>query len=216
MAYLDTVIDLSHWESGPVDFAKLKAAGFSAVIHKATNGTNAVDGFYAARRKAAEKAGLMWGAYHFGTQGVSGADQAKYFFKTVGDCSGIFACLDFETYQLRHDPKTYVMSLDDAHDFINAFSDKTGRLPWFYSGVTIRDVLDRRKDALLGKCKLWLAGYVDEKKLKVQASWKNWTLWQYQYADKQSGPTNPVPGYGLWDRSFFNGTQAELAAIWAT
>src|SRR5438105_875983 len=110
MAYLDTIIDLSHWEPGAIDFAKLKVAGFTAVIHKATNGTGPLDAFYASRRKAAEKAGLLWGAYHFGTQGAAGADQANNFFKLVGNCDGIFACLDFETYQPRHDPKTYCMT----------------------------------------------------------------------------------------------------------
>ena len=216
MAYLDAVLDISHWESGPVDFVKLKAAGFTAVIHKATNGTDSVDRFYKKRRTAAEKAGLMWGAYHFGTQGPAGAEQAKYFFKTVGNCDGIFACLDYETYHLRHDKTTYLMPLAEAHAFIDEFSNTTGRLPWFYSGITIRDALGTRKDKLLGQCKLWLAGYVPEAKLKVQASWRKWTLWQYQYADKQTGPTNPVPGYGLWDRSYFDGSQAQLASIWAS
>jgi GH25 family lysozyme M1 (1,4-beta-N-acetylmuramidase) len=108
------------------------------------------------------------------------------------------------------------MTVKDAHDFIDAFSQKTGRLPWFYSGITVRDVLGTKKDTLFGQCKLWLAGYVTEDKLKVQASWKDWTLWQYQYAEKQKGPTRPVPGYGLWDRSVFDGTQKQLEAIWAS
>lgn len=212
MAYLDTVLDISHHEGVDIDFAKLKAGGFAAVIHKATQGNYMRDKFYKLRREAAEKAGLWWGAYHFGAQGISGKDQAQYFFDYVGSVDGIFACLDYERYN--HD--TQVMSLAAARDFIKAFSDKTGRLPWFYSGNTIREQLGKTKDPLLGKCKLWLAGYVLESKLVVQPSWSKWTLWQYQYQPGQTSPTHPVKDYGIWDRSYFDGTAAELKAIWAT
>lgn len=211
MAYLDAVLDISHHEGGTIDFGKLKAAGITAVIHKATEGNYMKDEFYPARRKAAEKAGMLWGAYHFGAQGIAGKTQAKYFFDYVGSVDGIFGCLDFEKYQ----DETKVMSIPDAHDFIGAFSNKTGRMPWFYSGRSIREVLGATKDPVLGACKLWLAGYVDEKKLKVQASWKDWALWQYQYQKGQISPTHPLPTFGLWDRSYFDGTQKQLATVWA-
>jgi lysozyme len=212
MAYLDSVLDISHHEGMKIDFSKLKNAGITAVIHKATQGNYMQDEFYSARRKAAEKAGLLWGAYHFGAQGVSGQKQAAYFLDYAGSTDGMFCCLDYERYN--HD--TQVMSLDDAHAFIDAFSNKVGRRPWFYSGNTISEELGTKKDALLGACKLWLAGYVNEPKLKLQASWKDWTLWQYQYQPGQTSPTHPLPGFGIWDRSYFDGTQAQLAAVWAS
>jgi lysozyme len=215
MAHLDGIIDLSHHQERTIDFQKAKADGIVAVIHKATEGNYQHDAYYLARRDAAKAAGLLWGAYHFGAQGISGSEQAKYFLGFAGNLAGDFACLDFETYQKRHDPKVYCMSLTAAKDFIAAVSDKLGRKPYFYSGNTIRDVLKSAKDADLGACKLWLAGYVPENRLRVQKSWSSWTLWQY--TDGAKGPWHkPVSGVGACDRSVFDGDLASLKAVWAS
>ena len=44
----DVVVDLSHWQA-PVDFTQAKAAGITAVILTATQGTNWVDVSFAPR-----------------------------------------------------------------------------------------------------------------------------------------------------------------------
>jgi lysozyme len=214
MTRLDSIIDLSHHEQQTIDFAKVKAAGIVAVMHKATEGNYMQDRFYLTRRDDAKTNGLLWGAFHFGAQGIAGKVQAKYFLKYVGNLDGDFVCLDFETYSKRHDSKVYCMTLSDAKDFISAVSDKIGRLPFFYSGNTISEKLGKKKDPRLGACKLWLAGYVAEKKLKVQPSWADWTLWQY--TDGTGGPMHrPVDGVGPCDRSVFDGDLAALKAVWA-
>ena len=78
---LNAVIDLSHHNGNP-DFKKIAADGIVGVIHKATQGTKNVDPTYAARRKPALDAGLLWGAYHFGT-GSDGLMQAEHFLDVV-------------------------------------------------------------------------------------------------------------------------------------
>ena len=125
MPRLDSIIDLSHHQAGSIDFQALKELGIAAVIHKATQGTHYVDPTYPGRRRAAEAAGLLWGAYHFGEEASTGADQAASFLQTVGDAAGVFVCLDYETYFRKKDPMTpHTMSLADAHDFIDAVAQR--------------------------------------------------------------------------------------------
>ncbi len=169
MARLDGIIDISHHQSGTVDFAGLRQLGIVAVIHKATQGTHFINSQYATRRKAAESAGLLWGAYHFGEEDSKGADQAAFFLSKIGEPTGTFVCLDFETYFRKHDPVTpHTMSLADAHDFVDTVHERLGRVPFFYSGATIRNVLGKNVDQKLATCPLWAAGYVSEQNLKFR------------------------------------------------
>jgi GH25 family lysozyme M1 (1,4-beta-N-acetylmuramidase) len=71
MAAIDAVVDISHHHGPNLDFQKAKAAGILGVIHKVTQGHSSIDPMYAANKKKALKAGLLWGAYHFAT----GADR---------------------------------------------------------------------------------------------------------------------------------------------
>ena len=56
--------------------------GIRGVIHKATTGATGNDKKYANRRPAAIKAGLLWGAYHWGTNADVGK-QVDNFLKTA-------------------------------------------------------------------------------------------------------------------------------------
>lgn len=74
-------IDLSN-NNGAVDFKKVRAAGYRFVWLKASEGTTFTDGYFAGNVKAAKKAKLKVGAYHF----LSAADvnvQAKHFAAIV-------------------------------------------------------------------------------------------------------------------------------------
>src|SRR5436309_10182399 len=73
----NVVVDLSH-HNGNVDLGKAQAAGIVGVIHKATQGTSMFDNMYQQNRQKAQAAGLLWGAYHFGSLG-DGAVQADFF-----------------------------------------------------------------------------------------------------------------------------------------
>ena len=79
---LDAVIDISHGV-GVSDFAAVRRSGIIGVIHKATEGGDFVDKSYAIRQPQAEQAGLLWGAYHFGTRQYAGSDQAMAFLSVV-------------------------------------------------------------------------------------------------------------------------------------
>ena len=78
----NVVVDLSHHNADP-DFAAARdGGGIVGVIHKATQGLRYRDPTYADRETAAVTAGLLWGAYHFGT-GSDGVQQAEHFLDVV-------------------------------------------------------------------------------------------------------------------------------------
>ncbi len=80
------VVDLSHYNPTP-DFATAKAGGVIGIVHKATQGATYVDPKYAGRVKAAKSAGLLWGAYHFGTGADVDAQLAQFLAVVQPDAS---------------------------------------------------------------------------------------------------------------------------------
>src|SRR5690348_7505988 len=108
---LNAVVDISH-HNGNVNLQLAAAAGIIGVIHKATQGTTGVDPMYQTNRTNAANAGLLWGAYHFGTAG-DGAGQAQHFLDVVGSFDNTLLVLDFEP-----NPSGPTMSLADARAFV--------------------------------------------------------------------------------------------------
>src|SRR5882724_9285323 len=64
----NTVIDISHHNTIS-SFGDVAKSGVLAVVHKATQGTRLIDPTLQTHRSQIEKAGLLFGAYHFGTAG---------------------------------------------------------------------------------------------------------------------------------------------------
>ena len=203
---LNAIVDLSHHNGDP-NFADLRAAGILGVIHKATQGVNGPDPTYANHKQWAQSAGLLWGAYHFGT-GEDGVAQADSFLRVVGDPTRQVLVLDFE-------PNTTgpSMSLEEARAFVTHVKDQTGRYPGIYSGHYIKELLGTGSDPVLGACWFWLAQYGPT--AVVPPNWSDWTLWQY--TDGALGPDpKEIPGVGRFDRDLYNGGVADLQAFWGT
>ncbi|MGH6812168.1 MAG: glycoside hydrolase family 25 protein [Methylocella sp.] len=200
---INVVVDISHWNRN-VDFAKLAEAGIIGVIQKATQGQTGVDFTYNTNKPKALAAGLLWGAYHFGTDS-DGVAQAENFLQTVGDASTALLVLDFES-----NPIGPSMSLEEARAFVTHVNEKTGRFPGFYSGHDIKRALGNDRDPVLAQCWFWLAQYSTTP--VVPANWDTWTLWQY--TDGNFGPPpQDVAGIHL-DRDKFNGPLEGLKRLW--
>lgn len=204
------VVDLYHGD-GVASFADAKAAGVVGVIHKATTGATGRDDAYRSRRAAADAAGLLWGAYHWGTAAPI-ADQVQNFldWAQLGSDTGTLVALDFESSPGNQ------MTLDGARQFCQAIFDALGRRPVLYSGATIKSELGGTVDPFFGQHRLWLSQYGASP--IVQRSWKSYWLWQY--TDGTAGPgVKTVPGIlgnakGELDCNFFPGTAEELAQQW--
>lgn len=201
---LNAVVDISH-HNGNVDLQAAKNDGIVGVIHKATQGQTGVDAMYQTNRAKAAAAGLLWGAYHFGTGG-NGTGQAQHFLDIVGTSDNTLLVLDFE-----QNPGGASMSLADARAFVTQVNQTVGRFPGFYSGSYIKQLLGSGKDPVLAQCWLWLPQYGPTP--VVPANWSTWTMWQY--TDGTAGPQpHVVAGIGNCDRDKFNGTEDQLQALW--
>ena len=201
---LNAVVDISH-HNGNVNLQAAKGDGIIGVIHKATQGQTGVDAMYQTNRGKATAAGLLWGAYHFGTGG-DGAGQAQHCLDVVGTFDNTLLVLDFE-----QNPGGPSMSLADARAFVTQVNQVTGRFPGFYSGSYVKQLLGNGKDPVLAQCWLWLPQYGPTP--VVPPNWPTWTMWQY--TDGTVGPQpHVVAGIGNCDRDKFNGTEDQLRALW--
>ena len=171
MAMQPRVVDI-YYQDKVESFAAMKAAGIEAVIHKATQGTRFKDPLYAKRKADAKAAGLLWGAYHFGT-GAPVDDQVGHFLDVVGDDPDTLLVLDFE-------PNTSggpSMTVEQAKDFLRLVAKRTGQKPVIYGGSALKDGLRKQGDSFLASHRLWLCQYGP--KAVLPAGWRNYWLWQY-------------------------------------
>ena len=193
-----------------VDLVAARAGGVKAVFIKATEGATFQDPTFGANLKKARDAGLLVGAYHFGT-GRPAADQVSNFIdavtKAAGSLKTIVPVLDVE----RNDPSPgNTITTAIADEWVRLFKEKSGFQPVIYGGAFLQEhggaTLNMKTSPL------WLAAYVAQP--KTLTGWPNFTFWQY--TDGRHGPfAGTIPGLGACDQNVFQGTQADLDALWA-
>src|SRR3984893_4733597 len=165
----NSVVNLSHYDLMRPDFARMKTEGIVAVIHEATYPRFDRDSYYGSRQNAATRAGLLWGAYHFG-DATDPVRQAEHFLSVVQSQwrgpalqpSGVLLVLDFE--KNGHYPGG-TMRVDQAARFVERIKQRTGKYPGVYGSENpLRSVLNapgvsRADKAVLSNCWLWIANY---------------------------------------------------------
>jgi lysozyme len=200
----DLVFDVSHFQPY-VHWQAAYAAGLRGCFHKATEGTGYVDPLYHTSRAQARGAGLLWGAYHFGT-GDDAVAQAEHFLATAQPDGKTLLALDLE-----RNPEGASMSIEQARTFIQHIHEQTGKWPGLYSGSYIRDHLGGGRDEVLANCWFWLAEYGSV--AHVPGNWSAWTFWQHTDGRVGPGP-HVVPGTGPVDRDRFAGSAQQLVDFW--
>ncbi|MBV8393854.1 MAG: glycoside hydrolase family 25 protein [Alphaproteobacteria bacterium] len=223
---IDAVIDLSH-NVRVDDFGAIRRqANILGVIHKASEGGDWIDPSYAERRQLAERAGLLWGAYHFGTRQFTGQKQAQNFLAAAQPGPRTLMVLDFEP----NDPNPRnTMTLEQAEAFVRAIQAATGRLPMVYTRASWVDGKRSSRglrlpkpvgpESILARCDLWLAEYSETPTVPYAWQTRGWTLWQYAGDEvPENAAYGSVPrtiqGVSHADRNIFNGTEAELRRFW--
>lgn len=203
---IDAVIDISHFQGTP-DFAKVKSSGIAGVIHKATQGLTGSDSTFASAKISIPNAGLLFGAYHFGTGDGTGADQANWFLDTVQPDAKTLCVIDFEP-----NPSGTSMTLTQLLDWITTVEKHRGRMPVVYGGKSLLfSSVGASTNATLAQCPLWVAQYTSASSpsgIPTQV-WPQWTMWQYTENGSVAGITTAV------DRDRFNGTLDELITFWS-
>lgn len=223
---LDAVIDISH-NVRVSDFNLVRQNEILAVIHKATEGGDWIDPSYSERRMQAESAGLLWGAYHFGTRQYSGARQAQSFLSVVRPTPRTVIALDFEY----NDPNpNNTMTLAQAEEFVRVVQQSTGRLPMVYTharwangqksgrrGLRLKEPVG--PNSILARCDLWLADHREEPEVPYAWADRGWKLWQYLADETDANAaygtaSRAVPGVTHCDRNLFAGDSTELYRFW--
>ncbi|RAU22381.1 1,4-beta-N-acetylmuramidase [Paramagnetospirillum kuznetsovii] len=221
---LNAVIDLYHANVVRSFAAARDESGILAVIHKASEG-DWLDPRYQERRAQAKAAGLLWGAYHFGTGQHPGRAQARMFLDAAKPEPGTLLVLDLELNERAPDN---TMRLDQAEDFVREIATATGRLPLLYSHPAWADgevMMGRslggaiRPGSALAACDLWLADYRFEPEQPRAWDGRGWSLWQYAGDHPATGgpfrdQARMVKGVERCDRSVFAGDRAALLRFW--
>lgn len=205
------VADLSHytWEKGfTPDFKKAAAAGCVGVIYKASQGTTYRDPTYQKSRAAAQAAGLLWGAYHFGTAADVKAQLANFLAAAKPDADTL-VCLDFEKNE--QSPANSIAK-GPALEFLSRLEQAIGRRPTLYTGSYMYDLFGKAPVRELSTYRVWWARYSAQ--AEVHPTWNAYWLWQY--TDGQNGPKpREISGFGYCDCNTFDGSDADLRKAWA-
>lgn len=226
IAATNGLLSLSHYDEISADFVGLRDHGIEGIIHEATYPSFVRDAKYAYRQSNASKAGILWGAYHFGNAG-DGTKQADHFLEVVRagmdvspSNSGVLLVLDAE--RNTHYPGG-TMQVKQAVDFIRRVHQRTGVYPGVYSNENWINTLfhDRNLDAesreTLSKCWLWIANYT-YKPVKT-GPWDNWMFWQYTGDGRCLLPRSSYPvsvaNLRNVERTIFNGDRGALRSFWA-
>ena len=194
-------------------FQKAADSGIWGVIHKASTGATGRDGKYKQRRQAALDAGLLWGAYHWGTS-MDVEDQIENFLDAAQPDDKTLVALDFE------ETKNNQMTLSQAREFLTLIEEKLGRKAVIYGGGLLKNRLGSNADPFFGSHRLWLAHF--DPAPVCQASWKKYWLWQYtaKTSDPSLQPSSiagiPGDGKGNLDCDSYDGTQSQLTREWAS
>jgi len=186
---------------GTIDWPKLKADKVAFAYIKASEGGDFNDQLFTVNWRAAAKAGVPHGAYHFLTQCQPGLAQAQNFVRTVPvEPDALPPAVDAE----HMGPCTKGPQVKDIAAELEAFLAEVelhyGKRPIIY---TTQEFHDAYLVGLFPDERFWI------RSLFFEPGFRNsqWTFWQYHNKGQRAGIV------GVVDLNAFRGTQAEFDAL---
>ena len=205
-----------------VDFAAMKAGGIECVALKAGNGAGGIAADFPGRLAAAKAAGLLVGAYLFGTGHNPVSEQVGNLSAALGEDQTIVPILDFES-----NPSGSTMSQGQAEEFATLWQSQRGYYPVLYGGESAAYLLLLiSPNSPLLKCPLWVAKYPSttadvrtldaDQVLRRVINWPGGVIgWQYEGGEPGQPTPSQCPGVpGKCDRSVTFSTGDDLKAQW--
>lgn len=204
-------IDVGHHQ-GKLNWHNVADAGVGFCFIQATEGSSWVDDRFERNWQRSQDVGLYRGAYHCARVGADAATQAVHFHSVVGSPGflDLPPALDLEEAN-GHSPEVV---LRWTKDFLSKAADLFDREPVVHAGSFWREHLKNPVDEFFAKHPLWLAGYVEEEKLKVPAAWRHWSFWQF--TDGTHNQPRPIPGVPACNQDLFAGNLSDLSALCST
>jgi lysozyme len=194
-------IDVSYWQ-GDIDWQKVGEAGIHFAYIKATEGGDRLDPKFRDNWRAAKRAGIARGAYHFMYWCRPAKDQATWFTSHVpGDGDALPPVLDVE-WNTHSKTCPNRIARDSAIAKIKvmlaAMEAHTGKQPIIYTDPKFhREVLEGE----FPDHQFWLRSVAATPEAKYPA--RDWVFWQFTTTGRVHGVAGPV------DRNSFNGTRAD-------
>lgn len=183
-------VDLSHHQSGNLDFVAASQAGVRGVWHKATEGVTVRDVKYVQRRgEVREVEEMAFGAYHFAWPDGGDADDEAYAFLEAANPNprrDLRPVLDFEINPLG---LTQAERTEWLRDFASVIRAELGLPPMLYTPFDF--------DEHFG-CPLWVARYHNANaEPRIPSPWVRYRL--RQFSNGVYGVPNEVDGLGHVD-----------------
>jgi lysozyme len=198
-------VDVSRWQ-GNIDWQTLKSQGANFVYIKATDGGDHLDPMFRKNWRAAERAGLKRGAYHFFYWCRVASEQAEWFIRNVPRVEGALPpVIDVEwngQSSCKRRPSRAKV-LEKMKVFMDRLEAHYGQRPIIYTAP------DFYRDNLRGEFQnypFWLRA-VAQHPSKVYPG-RNFVFWQYSGSGLSQGVKGKI------DLNVFNGSEAEWRA-WA-
>ena len=161
---------------GAVNYAAVKADGFSIVYFRATAGASYADCRLDPSLTAARKAGLTVGFLHYLTARTpaEARAQAAFFLKTVQNRPATLrAAMSFDRFR----GLTIAQANAIAEAFLTAVETATGSAPMLLTDAQSANLL--WYEALARRFPLWVADNSAEAPQVNAGKWPGWTGWQY-------------------------------------
>ena len=223
------------------DLSALRRNGARALIARCGKGRT-IDSKCGQFLAAAERQGLLLGAYFFVLDGVDPTWQADRFISRMRSIKTAHRLKTQEILLVGDfDSKS---SVSDILRFIDRVEKRTGKLPMIYleNSPGLRATLSRATSAQkrrIAQCPYWLALYSDNERgmetparlMRQYGIWNRWVMWQYGgvHWDKRRGRSRPVHyNHGSWrsptyfgnldrpvERNAFNGSSGQLLSFWS-
>ncbi|HUQ44677.1 MAG TPA: glycoside hydrolase family 25 protein [Candidatus Limnocylindria bacterium] len=172
-------IDVSHWQ-GVIDWTKVKGAGKTFAIAKATEGTSFKDDRYNANKSGAMSLGIKFGAYHFAQPANNPVAEADWFVNNSGYQRGMIV----PTLDLERTGGLGTTALTSwVKSWLGRVYDRLGVRAMIYVSPSFwRTYMnDTRWFADNGYAVLWTAHWSTTSPSVPASNWggRSWTFWQY-------------------------------------
>jgi len=206
-------VDVSSYE-GSINWAKVKAAGYTFAFAKATEGITITDSYFVGNQVNGTAAGMAMGAYHFGRpENNSATAEANYFLSVAGPY--IKAChlppvLDLEDPPSGPGLSTYFTSAQLTawvQTWMTTVQNATGIAPIIYIGPSNASYVG----SSLNVYGLWIDVY-NSNPVNPPPNMGVWTNWEF----KQYSWTGTVPGISgtaNCDMDVFHGTMNQFNTL---
>jgi GH25 family lysozyme M1 (1,4-beta-N-acetylmuramidase) len=206
-------VDVSSYE-GSINWATVKAAGYTFAFAKATEGVTITDAYYVSNQTNGTAAGMAMGSYHFGRpENNTATAEANYFLSVAGPyikACHLPAVLDVEDPPSGPGLSTYFTSAQLTswiQTWMTTVKNATGIAPLIYIGPSNASFVG----SSLNTYGLWIDDY-NSSPTAPPPNIGVLTNWQF----KQYSWTGTVPGIGgtaNCDLDVFHGTMNQFNSL---